>query len=387
MEGIPHKVFDRECQVITLREIFEKDGEGNYLNFDATEDRATSQKKYRIPVHQRFNKWSIDAKENILGSVFMNYIIGNLSFSRHADAGGGMGFYMNIEDGQSRLTVFQEYIEDKFRFCGLLFSELSPEGKDRFLGYKFSTDITTPSRSARGSNMVIADHYYENFDRINQGKSLEDNDKYWCRKDKPLVKLAIKLMEDCKEDFPFMKTEKFGTKDKKGKEDRKPLDQFVTLCGALLHHQYKKSYSRHYTHIGDPITPEQTKYISDFMEFYKSIHDTMLEAMPKRDKGDKFIYWNNPGKFLGMIVMDFKDDSTTLEQKKDMWVNILNINRCSDNFMKNKFTLWNDFTDASKKNQEQENIRTRINRVKEFYNEKERISSLYHIEYQENEPE
>ena len=106
--------------------------------------------------------------------------------------------------------------------------------------------------------------------------------------------------------------------------------------------------------------------------------------MPPRQREKVNVHFNNPGKFLGMIVMDYKDRSTTPDYKKDMWVNILNINRSSDNFMKEKNTLWNGFTDANRKNQEEENIRMRLNRVKEFYSNKQETSDNYHIEYNEN---
>ena len=53
------KCMDREFQTITLRELFEKDDDNNYINFNYTnrneEDRYTL--KYRIPEHQRFPQW------------------------------------------------------------------------------------------------------------------------------------------------------------------------------------------------------------------------------------------------------------------------------------------------------------------------------------------
>ena len=136
-------------------------------------------------------------------------------------------------------------------------------------------------------------------------------------------------------------------------------------------------------------TPEKTQQrvnITNLKTYYKSIHDTMFEIMPKR--GNEHIpKFNNPGQFLGMIIMDFKDNTTDIDQKKTMWVDILNIDRCSHNFMKGKNTLFNDFTDGDKKNQEQENIRRRLTRVREFYNDKNHVSTHYHIEYEENDTE
>ena len=387
-DPIPSPVFERELGQITIRELFAKGGDGSYLDFDATEDRSQTQKKYRIPIHQRFNRWSSDDKQSLIASIFLNYIIGNISLSRHPN--NDMDFYFNIEDGQSRLTVIQEFIEDKFKFNSLLFSELTDYDRNRFMDYKFSTDITTPSRNRGNSNMLLDDHYFVNFDRINKGKSLSDNDKYWCYKSKKLVEIAINLIEDSKLDYTFMGVSKFGEKDKNGKEERKPLEEFVTFISALVNNIYKKSYDRNCEYLdvkksnGEYYSQVDIDYINGFMEFYKSIHDTMLEQMPPRQREKVNVHFNNPGKFLGMIVMDYKDRSTTPDYKKDMWVNILNINRSSDNFMKEKNTLWNGFTDANRKNQEEENIRMRLNRVKEFYSNKQETSDNYHIEYNEN---
>jgi hypothetical protein len=389
-DAIPSPVFERELGQIPIRELFARDGDGSYLNFDSTEDRKKTQKKYRIPIHQRFNRWYPDDKQSLIASIFLNYIIGSISLSRHHD--GEIGFYENIEDGQSRLTVIQEYIEDKFRFKGLLFSELSEYDRNRFMDYKFSTDITVPSRLRGNTNMTLDDHYFVNFDRINKGKSLSDNDKYWCYKGKKLVDIAINLIEDSKKDYPFMGVSKYGTTDKDGKVERKPLEEFVTFISALLNNIYKKCFDRNSNYLEykktgvpeekQPYTQSDVDYVYGFMEFYKSIHDTMIEQMPRRNHEQ--IHFNNPGKFLGMIIMNYKEDSTSLEDKKNMWVNILNINRASDNFMKETYTLWNGFTDANKKNQEEENIRTRLNRVKEFYANKQETASKYNIEYNEN---
>lgn len=385
MTSLPRQVFDRELGQISLREIFQKDEEGNYMNFDATQDRGTCVMKFRIPGHQRFNRWELLAKETILDSIFKGFIIGSISLSRHSD--GQMGFYFNIEDAQSRLTVIQEYLDDKFKFCGMFFSERTQTEQNRLLDYLFSTDTTSPHRTRGDTATTIEDHYYENFDRINRGKALSDNDKYWCRKNKPMVALAIELMEECKVDYEFMKTGKFNTKDKDGKIQRKPLEEFVTMIDALLNGIYKKSYSRHYEKIGEDITTEHRAILNAFMTFYKAIYDTMITVMPKR--GNEQFPFNNPGKFLSMIIMDFRTDveGITLEQKKNMWVTILNIDRSSNNFMKGTGTLWNGFTDGEKKNQEQENITRRLNRVREFYDDKDGVSDEYHIDYTENEPE
>jgi len=385
---IPSRVFDRRIDSLTLREIFEMDEAGNYLKFDATEDRSTCCKKYRIALHQRYNKWGKCAKNTIIESIWLNYIIGSISLSQHHD--GSDGFYFDIEDGQSRLTVIQEYLTDKFSYCDKLFSETSSLQQNRFMDYKFPVEITTLPTTRGSGTTLIEDHYYENFDRINRGKPLSDNDKYWCRKDTVLVKFTINLILkfNTETGYEFMKTHMFGKKNNDGKVNRDVLEKIVTMVGAFLYGVYKKSYSRHMYKMRDDISQTNIIRFYDFMKFYKSIYDSMVHIMPRED--NEQIPFNNPGKFMGLIIMDYNDDTSIdsgivkgipYDYKKDMWINILNIDRNSDDFMKGTQTLWNGFVDADKKNQEKSNIETRLKRIRDFYIDREAIKAAHHIEF------
>ena len=164
---LPRPVFDRESTQIFLREFFQKDDDGNYVNFDANQDRNNSNMKYRIPIHQRYNKWTSDAKRDLIESIYMNYATPSIILSRHSD--GETNFYFNIEDGQSRFTVIQDHLDDKFKFNGKLFRICLSMLQNRFLDYCFPTSITNPHRT-RADNTTIDDHHFENFDRINRGK-------------------------------------------------------------------------------------------------------------------------------------------------------------------------------------------------------------------------
>lgn len=384
MSDIPSKIFEREIYQISIREIFEKGEDGNYINFDSTSDRNISTHKYRIPIHQRYNKWNIDAKQIVIDSVYKNYIIGGISFSRHTSNEGDGSFYFDIEDGQSRLTVIQEYLEDKFKYREKLFSERTEHEKNRFLSYVFSTETMTLSKSARSLQDSIGQHYFENFDRINRGASLTDNDKYWCYKDTPFVKFAIDLINKFKTDsnFDFMGAKKFGIISD-GKQNRIVLEKICTIVGALVYDIYKKSYSRHYENINNPITEEKKTLINNFMDHYKKICCKIYSDMPKCDR-EKYIQFNNPGKFLSLIIKDYKTkrEGISNQDKVKMWADILNIDRVSPNFMtKGTKTLFNQFTDGDKQNQELSNIIKRLGRVIQFYNNKEYTSQRYHIEY------
>jgi hypothetical protein len=263
-----------------------------------------------------------------------------------------------------------------------VFSERTEHEKNRFMSYIFPTETMTSSRSARSSPMSIEEHHYENFDRINRGKPLSDNDKYWCRKTKPMVKFSIELINILKESCPFMQTKSFGTKTKDGKINRIVLEKICTIVGAILYNVYKKSYSRHYVNLCIPITNEKKNEVYHFLNNYVKIYSKIYTDVPKKT-GEQIKDFNNPGKFLALIIMDFKVErpGKTNQDKINMWADILNIDRASSNFMKGTQTLYNSFTDGDKKNQEISNIEKRLERIIEFYNEKQMISERYHIEY------
>lgn len=376
-DEIPEPIFNRTLSTITIGEIFRKVNE-EYINIETTSDREHTNKKYRIPIHQRHNKWKLDDKMTLIDSIWKNYIIGGISLSQHPD---GRQVYYNIEDSQSRLTVIQEYLDDKFKYKNKHFSELSDENKQRFNNYMFSVDTTVPTHYAIENENIttIDEHYYENFDRINRGKKLEDNDKYWCYKDKSVINYAINLINEFNINYKFMNTHDFN-----GDTERKPLNNIVTIIGSLIYGTYKNTYERHYEKIGIPLTNEMRQKVINFMNYYKSIHDGMFLIFEKGTT-EKFQF-NNPGQFLGIILYDYNNkvvDNDTQEYSKNMWINILNINRFSDNFMKGTKTLWNGFTDGDKKNQEVENLEKRYNRVKEFYEDKVNVSREYNIKYTE----
>ena len=93
---------------------------------------------------------------------------------------------------------------------------------------------------------------------------------------------------------------------------------------------------------------------------------------------------------LGGVNLLAEQEAEELDEKVNMWVNILNIDRSSENFMKGTGSLWYNFTPANQKNQEQENIRARLDRIKEFYEDKEGAAVLadeFNVEYVENDPE
>lgn len=389
---IPSKVFERENGQLTIREIFKKDEQGQFENFDSKEKRGpTCRKLYRIPEHQRYNKWTKDDKCQLIESIYKNYIIGTISMSRHIDSDGQ--WYFNIEDGQSRLTVIQEFLTDTFDYMGIYYKDLEEHNKNRILDYKFGTEITSLNKIRPRDCCNIDIHYFENFDRINRGKNLSDCDKYWCYKNRPLVKFCIEFMNELKQspDYKFLKLSQFLKYSKNGEQNRSSLEFFVTMVSAIVNRCYKKSFSRHITFLGndgDELSSESKKKVYDFIEFYREIYE-MTNSIKPIASSEK-IPFNNPGKFLSLIIMDYTEDVPSDSgyikrapiEKKNMWGKLITMDRISENFMYSGLqTLWNGFVDADKKNQEQTNIAKRLIRCIEFYRDMDDVSKNIGVQY------
>ena len=76
--------------------------------------------------------------------------------------------------------------------------------------------------------------------------------------------------------------------------------------------------------------------------------------------------------------MDWFNTDTTLEQKKNMWCNIINITRVSDEFMN---TIWNGLKKGDRQNTTKTGISIRLERMYNFYNDKATISREHGIKF------
>ena len=125
------------------------------------------------------------------------------------------------------------------------------------------------------------------------------------------------------------------------------------------------------------LTDEQKQKVHEFFNYYLDIINQAYTIKPVLDK-EKKLNFHKCNKFWGTILMDYMDDSTTLEYKKNMWSNIINITRASDDFMN---TIWNGLKKGDKQNTTKTGIEVRLKRMKDFYNNKNTISNEHGIKY------
>ena len=262
---------------------------------------------YRIPLHQRFPSWKQSKKQRLVESVLKDYPVHAIILTENYANGGK---YYDIEDGQTRLTALQEFLEDGFA-CepgtiggGCKFSELSQELRDAFTSYQLTVETFVSSSSSPEDMADI-------FERLNSGKPLGDNDKYYSRvSTSPVLQFldVLKSHVDLRVDFGLL-VGPIGT----GKT-RKLLGDIV---GAILAVATRgsdvggdacitTSYEQNYRYLMTVLTDEQKEDIITFFKaYFVKVHEAIDTCTTKPQKR----YGKLSGA-LGLAVSTWVNDGT-----------------------------------------------------------------------------
>ena len=134
----------------------------------------------RIPIHQRHYIWTYSKQTLLIESILSNIPLPLMVFTEQSVQGGSAWF---VQDGQQRLMTLQKFVLGLFALeDGRQFYDLSEDDRLNFLGYTITCEIIqnpTPDQIA-----TI-------FERLNCGKPLTDNDKFWNRRESPVVSFAL----------------------------------------------------------------------------------------------------------------------------------------------------------------------------------------------------
>lgn len=354
----------REYKELKLKDIFEiRNGEvgiahSKYFNSEA--EREDSQLKYRIPEHQRFQKWNKTKKQRIVETVLSNFPMSGIIVSRHVE---DAETYYDIEDGQSRLTILQQFYNNKFPIkvgsSSFKFSELEFEYQNKFEEYKINIEVIDGA-----SKEMITDI----FERLQEGKPLKDEDKYWNRKDDaPLVKYAFELIQKDYWNDEYMETKNGFTSNK-----RTRIRDVCGLIGGILYGEtcIRPNWITQFPNIHLKIGRDQKEKIKKFLLYYNDIIYTCFQIQPESEF-DKNKQFYNLGKELGMIIYDYfyAETEMTTAQKKDMWVHTINVDRRSRNYMRGKQKFWEGLKSGEKRNCTKEALKARVDRVRRRFRE------------------
>lgn len=135
---------ENECRLVVWHELF-KDGRPNPTNFHKEEKHRVVLSNSGIDSllhrvygqgvdfdvdYQRDHVWQLNDKIALIDSIFNNIDIGKFVFVQR-DFSVRSKLY-EIIDGKQRLTTICEFVEDRFKYKGFYFSELSNYDKNKF---------------------------------------------------------------------------------------------------------------------------------------------------------------------------------------------------------------------------------------------------------------
>lgn len=324
-------------------------------NFDPT-DRVGSQKTYRVPEHQRYPSWSQLNKDRLVESVMLNYPIGQITLTKHYQDGYE---YFNVQDGQTRMGALQEFVIDKFPWDGKLYSELPADDRAKFNNYVVQVDVFKKDRSM--SQAEFHGIICEIFERLNSGKPLTDNDKFWNRKDTPAMQLLHKF-KTSSEFGPLIR--KYMWPNVGGGKGRGGLNNFIGLILGLIHER-PECISTSFMQNGPilmntSVDDDGERRVTDFMRWYFGLlHDVF-----------QFSDWSvkrNFGKLsgvCGMIAVDWIRSSVIARGHYYMWKRYIELQCSRANFERRIFA---ELPNGLVRNMNEISINARIDAVATVY--------------------
>ena len=369
MEAFPESTIERDFVTKSLGELFDRNANDQFKYFNYLDSRDTCNLKYRIPEHQRYPQWPKVKKFDLINTIFNGFTMGGFILSEHFDKD-KQSLYYNFEDGQTRMSVMQEYYDDGFSYPpgeGKKFSELSPYLQRRFENYKINLEIIKGASD---------DHIHIMFQRLQEGLPLKDFDKFWNWKKTPLISFSISVIKSkfCRPQY--MKTDGFGDK------DRRKLSHICGLVSALAHGQdyITSSFRIHWPKIAEELSDQQKDRVFEYLTFYNTLIDRCYQELPlmkktdeknPKDTNENYKQWWNISKECGMIVYDWLDtNGESHEQKMERWVYIINMSRLNPNLIDGKKLLYTGLSEGSKRNTSSTSgnaIGDRVQRIREFY--------------------
>lgn len=299
----------RSCHTKRLIDVIGLESFDNMVERGSEEDN----KEYRIPIYNRYPQWPHHKCENLVDSVMKNYPIHTFITSEHIDSNNN-SLYKHIEDGQTRLSVLQNYIKDKFTWNDKKYSELTPNEKATFNFYEIRIENLSKSSNMSSSEFIRELHIV--FDRLNSGKPLTNNDKYHLnRQYAPCLLLIDEVKESYREHF-----KKYIGDVGEGKA-RTLLSEMVGMVLPLILNDgsstecINTSYERNNSFIYKEIDESGRENVIEFLNFYFKLLDDSLSSVGRVKK----VYGKLSGVFGLLIYSWVVDKEKTQREHYTIW--------------------------------------------------------------------
>ena len=221
------------------------------------------------------------------------------------------------------MGALQEFVMDKFPWDGKLYSELAADDRARFNAYVVQLDIFKKDRGMNQAefNGIIC----EIFERLNSGKPLTDNDKYWNRKDTPAMQLLTRLKGSA-EFGPLIR--KYMWPNVGGGKSRGGLNNFIGLILGLINAR-PECISTSFMQNGPVLMNTEVddaaeRRVTDFLRWYfVGLNDVFKYS----DNSVKRVFGKLSG-VCGMIAVDWIRSPMVARSHSEMWCRYIEL-RCS----------------------------------------------------------
>jgi uncharacterized protein with ParB-like and HNH nuclease domain len=226
-------------------------------------DRDIKNSLILIPEHQRYYVWSKSHQESLIDSIMNNFPMPLLVFTEYVENNKQIWY---VQDGQQRLTTIQRFIQGKFEWNGNKFEDLTNRESRAFLGYQIACSIIKSPTDAQVADI---------FERLNKGKTLSHNDKFYNRKNEPIIDFTINELKS-KFEKQFKMYTNLNIKKKQRTELSDVVGAVISICSNNVDN-ITTSYERigsNLLNIG--LTDEKKlKVIDAFDLYFKCIEKSM----------------------------------------------------------------------------------------------------------------
>lgn len=176
-----------------IRSLIGTNASNTKSKFEPNRENETTVANLRVPPHQRFYVWPESKRSLLVDSIMNNCPLPLMVFTEQIIQTSGSAWF--VQDGQQRLITLQKFIMGEFTWNEKRYDELDDDDRLNFLGYTVTCEIIKNPTQDQIANI---------FERLNCGKPLTDNDKFWNRRDSETVSFTINELirhEDLREHF------------------------------------------------------------------------------------------------------------------------------------------------------------------------------------------
>lgn len=269
--------FNHHNEQPTIAELIGESPEDTYLFFEPHRKKNdNTSAPLLIPEHQRFYVWTENRKSPLIDSIMENCPLPLMVFTEHIIDGKVVRF---VQDGQQRLMTLQKFMLGEFKWNGnKSFSELSALEIRRFLSYRVNCVIIVNPTQGQVADI---------FERLNCGKPLTDNDKFFNRRDSPVISFILcELINHPVLSQYFRKYTGLNVEAK----TRVQLGDIVGAVVAIITNSVaciRTSFERIGEFLYEEMTEDKKKLVFDIFTFYfTTVHKALTDAhkFPKPKK-------------------------------------------------------------------------------------------------------